>query len=52
MERLARDKHYSLLQKFVIMVVKSFIGLAPGVDLFKLFASMEQLFLRYVKKSG
>ena len=38
LEKLARDKHSSLLQKSVIYRQKSFITLGPGVNVIKLFS--------------
>ena len=39
-ERLARDKHSSLLRKFVNYTQKSFITLAPGPNVIKLFMTV------------
>ncbi len=44
LERLAMDKHSSLLRKSVNYGQKSFTTLGPGVDVIKLFSSVNKEF--------
>jgi hypothetical protein len=44
LENLARDKHSSLIRKFVNYRRKCFIPLAPGVKVIKLFSSSLTLY--------